>query len=109
MLMDLTSLRQSLSSHQANRLYLLQHVAIPSFSGILIDDGLLSVRLQTEAKLYDAARSDSYGALVRARSKPRRYAGQRTSPRPRSNRVVHSLPDIAHPLDRPQHQNPYAS
>jgi hypothetical protein len=34
-------------------------------------------------------------ALVRARSKPRRYAGQRTSPRPGSNRVVHSLTDIA--------------
>jgi hypothetical protein len=34
---------------------------IPSFSGILIDDGLPSAQLQTEAKLYDAPRSDSYG------------------------------------------------
>lgn len=61
MLMDLTSLRQSLPLHQANRFYLLQHIAIPSFSGILIDDGLPSAQLQTEAKLYDAPRSDSYG------------------------------------------------
>jgi hypothetical protein len=61
MLMDLSTLRQSLPLHQANRFHLLQHVAIPSFSGILIDDGLPSAQLQTEAKLYDAPRSDSYG------------------------------------------------
>lgn len=61
MLMDLAAMRQSLPSHQASRFYLLQHGVIPSFSGILIDDGLLSARLQTEAKLYDSPRSDSYG------------------------------------------------
>lgn len=61
MLMDLAALRQSLPSHQASRFYLLQHGVIPSFSGILIDDGLSSAQLQTEAKLYDSPRSDSYG------------------------------------------------
>ncbi len=61
MLTDLATLRQDLPSHQANRLYLLQHVVIPSFSGILIDDGLPSARLQTETKPYGAPRSDSYG------------------------------------------------
>ncbi|MGH3850277.1 MAG: hypothetical protein ACRDRT_11315, partial [Pseudonocardiaceae bacterium] len=60
-LTDLAVLRQGLPSHQASRLYLLQHVVIPSFSGILIDDGLPSAQLQTETKLYDAPRSDSYG------------------------------------------------
>jgi hypothetical protein len=54
-------MRRSLPPHQASRFYLLQHVAIPSFSGILIDDGLSSAQLQTEAKLYDSPRSDSYG------------------------------------------------
>lgn len=61
MLTDLATFRQDLPSHQANRLYLLQHVAIPSFSGILIDDGLPAARLQTETKPYGAPRSDSYG------------------------------------------------
>ncbi len=61
MLIDLAVLRQGLPWHQASRLYLLQHIVIPSFSGILIDDGLPSARLQTETKLYDAPRSDSYG------------------------------------------------
>lgn len=61
MLTDLATLRQGLPSHQANRLYLLQHIVIPSFSGILIDDGLPAARLQTESKLYGAPRSDSYG------------------------------------------------
>lgn len=61
MLLDLAAMRQSLPPHQANRFYLLQHVVIPSFSGILIDDGLSSAQLQTEAKLYDSPRSDSYG------------------------------------------------
>lgn len=58
---DLAALRQTLPSHEANRLHLLQHLVIPSFSGILIDDGLPTARLQTETKLYDAPRSDSYG------------------------------------------------
>lgn len=61
MLTDLAAMRQSLPPHQASRFYLLQHIVIPSFSGILIDDGLSSARLQTEAKLYDSPRSDSYG------------------------------------------------
>lgn len=60
MLTDLAALRQELPSHQANRLYILQHVAIPGFSGILIDDELPSARLQTETKPYGAPRSDSY-------------------------------------------------
>jgi hypothetical protein len=61
MLTDLVILRQGLPSQQADRLYLLQHVAMPSFSGILIDDELPSARLQTETKPYGAPRSDSYG------------------------------------------------
>jgi hypothetical protein len=60
MLTDLAVMRQNLPSHQASRFYLLQHVVIPSFSGILIDDGLSSAQLQTEAKLYDSPLSDSY-------------------------------------------------
>jgi hypothetical protein len=40
MLMDLAAMRQGLPLHQASRFYLLQHGVIPSFSGILIDDGL---------------------------------------------------------------------
>lgn len=61
MLTDLAVMRDSLPAHQASRFYLLQHGVIPSFSGILIDDGLSSAQLQTEAKLYDSPRSDSYG------------------------------------------------
>lgn len=65
MLFDLADFRGSLPSQQASRLYLLQHAVIPSFSGILIDDGLPSARLQIETKLYGAPRSDSYGFTLR--------------------------------------------
>lgn len=61
MLDDLVGLRASLTPHEASRLYLLQHEIIPSFSCIMIDDGLPSAQLQIEAKLYGAPRSDSYG------------------------------------------------
>ena len=61
MFIDLAALRQGLPLHRANRFQLLQHVVIPSFSGILIDDGLPSARLQTETKPYGAPRSESYG------------------------------------------------
>jgi len=58
---DLGKLRSSLPVDQASRLYITQHTIIPSFSGILIDDGLPSAQLQTETKLYGAPRSDSFG------------------------------------------------
>ncbi len=58
---DLISLKNNLNPHEAARLHLLQHVVLPSFSCILIDDGLPTAQLQVEAKLYDAPRSDSYG------------------------------------------------
>lgn len=61
MLSDLHQLKHGLSAHQASRLYLLQHVVIPSFSCILLDDGLPTAQLQMEAKPYGAPRSDSYG------------------------------------------------
>jgi hypothetical protein len=58
---DLVGLRDSLTPHEASRLYLLQHEIIPSFSCIMIDDGLPTAQLQIEAKPYGAPRSDSYG------------------------------------------------
>lgn len=61
MLEDLENLRDSLPVNQASRLYITQHTIIPSFSGILIDDGLPSAQLQIETKLYGAPRSDSFG------------------------------------------------
>ncbi|WP_242909254.1 hypothetical protein [Actinomadura terrae] len=61
MLGDLAALKRRLTDHESSRLYLLQHEIIPSFSCIIIDDGLPSAQLQIETKLYGAPRSDSYG------------------------------------------------
>jgi hypothetical protein len=58
---DLTDLKKTLTRHESARLYLLQHTVLPSFSCVLIDDGLPTAQLQVEAKLYEAPRSDSYG------------------------------------------------
>ena len=67
MLTELARLRDSLPVQQASRFYILQHVVIPSFSVILLDDGLPSATLQTEAKFYDEPRSDSYGFMLAPR------------------------------------------
>jgi hypothetical protein len=66
MLADLGEFRDQLPVDQASRFYITQHTVIPSFSGILLDDGLPSAQLQTETKPYGAPRSDSYGFTLTA-------------------------------------------
>lgn len=64
MFQDLLALKAGLRGDAMNRLHITRHSVLPNFSGILLDDGHPTAQLQTEAKLYGAPRSSSYGFLM---------------------------------------------